>query len=182
MDKKGQVVSGLDVVIGAMILLLVAGIVAFSVIVTLGAMETTDLGDLTVSVDFNAQTTTAMNTTGWQITDTVNLKSCLATLSTVTNSTGSNVNSGNYTISSCFVNASTATVSNLNDNWVLNGSYTYSSQLGLAVTQNVSAGTASFFSNTTIWFSLLAIIIIILIVVLIVVAVQRLQGRGTTSI
>jgi len=123
-----------------------------------------------------------MNSTGWQITDTVNLKSCLVTLSTVTNSSGTGINSGNYSISSCFVNASSATDPYLNSNWILNGSYAFESGLRSSVLQNVSEGTASFFSNTTIWFSLLAIVIIILIVVLIVVAVQRLQGRGTTSI
>ena len=106
LNKKGQVLSGLQIAIGVMITLLVAAIVAFAVIISLGALNEVDITGLS-SLSENA-------------TD--------------------------------------------------------------SVLQNVSVGTASFFSSTTIWFSLLSIVIIILIVVLIVVAVQRLQGRGTPGI
>ena len=48
------------------------------------------------------------------------------------------------------------------------------------VLQNISAGVSGFFSNTSTWFSLLAVVIIILIISIVIFAVNRFGGGGTS--
>ena len=43
---------------------------------------------------------------------------------------------------------------------------------------NITSGTANFFSNTGTWFSLLAIVVIILIIAIVIFAVNRFGGAG----
>jgi len=42
---------------------------------------------------------------------------------------------------------------------------------------NITTGTANFFSNTGTWFSLLAVVVIILIIAIVIFAVNRFGGR-----
>jgi uncharacterized membrane protein len=45
------------------------------------------------------------------------------------------------------------------------------------VLNNITSGTADFFSNTGTWFSLLAIVVIILIIAIVIFAVNRFGGN-----
>lgn len=47
-----------------------------------------------------------------------------------------------------------------------------------AIFNNISTGTANFFSNTGTWFSLLAIVVIILIIAIVIFAVNRFGGSS----
>lgn len=50
-----------------------------------------------------------------------------------------------------------------------------------AILSNVSAGTASFFSNAGTWFSLLSVVIIILIIGVVIWAVNRFGARAEST-
>ena len=49
------------------------------------------------------------------------------------------------------------------------------------VADNISKGTASFFSNSGTWFTLLSVVVIIMIIAVVIVVVNRFGGTGGRS-
>lgn len=182
MFKNKKAILGLDTVKEVTLALLVLAVLCVAVIIALNAI--TDLDGVTTSTTVVTNLATdPMNTTGYQIPGTVGYKNCEFSLTHALNSSGGDCsNSGNYTITGCFINASTASGGCLNFTWTINGTYTDAEDLDL-IEGNVSQGITSFFGNIPTFFTLLAVVVIILIISIVVVAVGRFgDGAGTQGV
>ena len=67
-----------------------------------------------------------------------------------------------------------------NSNWNVSYSWTYKDSAAQDITQNLTAGASSFFSNASTWLTLLSVVIIIAIVALVIARVKggRMSGSG----
>ena len=86
----------------------------------------------------------------------------------------------NYTTSNCAIYYSGATNNaGINNTvWTVSYNCAYRSSEMNSVTQNVSVGIISFFTNAGTYFALLGVVVIILIISLVVVVVNRFGGEG----
>lgn len=178
-NKKG--VMGLDVArafIVGLLTLVIIGVLSMIVLVQLGNTNivTADVNDGTVTGETGAY----INATGYTVAQATATGFASPTLTNLTNYTdGTSIGLGNATISSAGVitNATTTTWANVSVDYT----YTYTTA---SDTQNVitngTDGLADFFSNTTVWLSLLGVVIIILIIAAVVAVVNRF-GSGAAG-
>jgi len=180
MDKRG--ILGLDTV---KVFILALMIIAILVIVSFEIL--TNLRDTTYNVAAAETTVSFTNrTTTLKINDSVNvanpekltipqgvLPNCALTITVITNTTGSTITSGNYTIAACSFYVSGTSGSSNNSFWNVTGSYTYDSPYVQSLVGNTTKGFTTFFSNVPTFFTLLGVVVLILIIAIVIVAVSR---------
>lgn len=172
-----------NIVIGFIIGLLIIAIILFTILAASSNIANSPSLDVVQpTAGFASQTTTNMNATGWQILTTLGKDNCAATLTSVVNSTGGqSINSGNYTIQGCFINASTANPFN-NTAWNITGNYVFTSDdEATSVLGNLSNASASFATNFTLWLSILGVVILITIIALLLFYVRRFSSTEVSS-
>ena len=177
-NRKGQV--GFDTTKMVMLTLLSVGVLGFLIIIMLGSLTDTTVATTSGSFGPTSQTVTNVAHTARPLTPN-GLLDCSATISAVVNSTsGTTIPASNYTLSGCTILYKTGqgNANGFNDtSWIVNYTATYNS-FG-TINSNISTGTVNFFTNTSTWFSLLAIVVIILIIAIVIFAVNRFGGKET---
>lgn len=147
----------------------------------------------TISVSYNYPSGTFRNVTINTLTETAknfttNQNAIAITNLIVTNFSGGElINAANYTVTGVNI-ASTlaATTSGFNNTKVnVSGSFAYTENSAIGnLTSNVTSGVSNFFSNSTTWFSLLAIVIIVAIVSVVIFFASKFTGseRGEPNL
>ena len=183
-NKRGA--AGLEVVEGVIFALLVIAIISIaSILVFYSLLPSTDTISINSAVSTNVfnETTTSMNATGFYLSK-YNIYGVSCSVGIVTNATdGALVGSGNYSVSNCFINASTATAPLLNKAWNVSYSYKYPNSGASSIINNISNANTSFFGNSNTFFSILAVVVIIALIALIVLYIRsfRMEGQKATA-
>lgn len=176
--RKGQV--GLDTSKMVMFSLMTIGVLGFLLIILLGSLTDTSVATTSGTIGPQSETITSVAHTARPLGFNDRLD-CSATIADVRNATsGTAIPASNYTVSGCTILYKTGqgNANGFNNtNWVVN--YTGTFNAYGSVNSNISTGTTNFFSNTSTWFSLLAIVVIILIIGIVIFAVNRFGGRET---
>ena len=181
LDKRAQTLGTFNLVIGIILLFVVIVTIAVTGIMLVSNLNDTGVGKLQESNNFVNQTTTAMNATGWQLTGTSALGDCRATVTVAANATdGVDINTGNYSVSGCLINASTAAAPFLNVGWNVSGTYTYTINKITPVAQNYSLAQTNYFKNVPTLFTILFIVSLIALFVIILFMINRFSGGGQT--
>jgi len=177
-SRKGQM--GLDTSKTVMLVLLTVGVLGFLTIILLGNLTDTNVAVTSGTIGAQSETITSVAHASRPLGFNDRLD-CTATVSDVRNATGGAfINATNYTVSGCTILYKTGQGNPSgfnNSNWVVNYSGTFNS-FG-SVNANLTSGTTSFFTNTSTWFSLLAVVVVILIIAIVIFAVNRFGGRET---
>ncbi len=179
-SKKGT--AGLDVAQKVFMALLVLGVMGFVFIVIFGHLTDTadDALPVKASTTVVNETLTTVTEAGEDLT-VVDYYTVVCTITTVTNSSNSEITTGNYTHSNCNLISSGDGDFN-NSDWKVTFDYTYKDSGARDVSQNLTSGASSFFSNSGTWLTLLSVVIIISIVTLVLNKVKGgKEGLGGSS-
>ena len=172
MNKKGQMGLGVanSFVVG-LLSLVVVGVLAM---ITLTQLEDTTLIEAdTYTGSVTNETGAYINSTGYTLDKTSERGFSSPALTALYNYTdGTTIGLGNATLSSdgVMTNATATTWDNVSVSYTYN--YERDSDTQTVVT-NATSGLNDFFSNTTVWLSLLGVVIIILIIAAVVGVVNR---------
>ena len=138
--------------------------------------------DSTTNSFVNTTTARVVNTTGAYVSTytNANYRNCALTISIVTNkSDGVVISAGNYSVSGCLINGSTASAPFVNQLWNVTGSYTYdadnSATSSINETQVALRGATDFFPT---FVTLGAMVVLILLVVIII---NSIRATGVTN-
>jgi uncharacterized integral membrane protein len=176
-NKKGQV--GLDTAKAVMFAIFVIGIMAFALIVIIGNANDTSVAQTSSGV-FNVRNETLITVTEtgepFIAADAYPDVACSTVFGVINATSGTVIPTTNYTQTNCRIAFTTGNSLGINNsNWNVSYSYTY--YLFGTAAGNITGGTVGFFSNTTTWFALLAVVIIILIIAIVIFAVNRFGGN-----
>jgi len=174
MNQRGQV--GLDIVQKVFLALLVLAVLAFALIITMAS-----LGDSSVAKTSSGSFTTANETllnvndgpTGAVDFSVAGLGDVSCSILHIINASSlTTIPASNFTKTGCSVILTSGPFNN--SDW--NVSYTHTFNVFTDPQQNITAGTASFFSNATTWLTLLSVVVIILIISIVLLAVRGFTG------
>ena len=178
-DKKG--VFGLTAVQTFFAVVLGIALLAYVIVIIFGT-----LGGNTILAQAsgltNNQTTAAVTETGVTLATTLDNPTC--TIRQITNATsGTLINSPNYTATNCLIKFSGATdTRGYNGSlWNVTYTYIYNSQYQTnlnTILTNTSTGITSFFTSINPVYAILAVLVIILILVVLVRVVQAPSGSS----
>ena len=176
MQKKGQV--GFDTGKAVILAVMGLGIVAFISIIVLATMK-----DTSIAANTGSGAAVETMTTITEIAESfaaASAEDCSAAVIEARNSTGlALISASNYTVSGCTIRYNTAQGNPSgfnNSNWQVNFTFTFNQFANIQ--RNISFAEASFFSNTTVWFGLLAIVVIVLIISIVLIVVSRFGGSS----
>ncbi len=181
-NKKGaEVLEMATKVFGA---LLVLGVLGFVFIIIFGNLtDTADDALPTQSSNVVNESVVTVDSDGEALSIS-DYYQAVCTINKVINATSNDgINTGNYTTGDdgCIVYYKT-TIGDPdgfnNSNWNVSYSYTYKDSAAQDVTQNLTAGAASFFANAGTWLTLLSVVIIISIVALVIAKVKGSKEIG----
>jgi len=194
MNKKANLGKGMEAITAFFVAILIIGVIGFALIIVIGNLGESSTDALPTLTDGNGtrmnETLTSVNRTGVNFAVST-LTSPVCTIIRVDNQTGGiEIDSGNYSQTGCNIKTSIALDGDNNAGfnntlWNVTYTYTFKSPDAKNSLQNITAGSATFFSNAGTWFTLLSVLIIILIViavVAIVVVVGRNKGASGATI
>lgn len=181
-NTKGQV--GLDTAKVVMLALLVLAVFSFVALIVWSSLGNTTIAKTSSgTISIVNETVTSVNELGDLLPTADSQVDCAATVSTAINSTsGTVIPASNFTVSGCTISFNSGQGNSQgfnNSNWNVTYGFTFN-QYG-NIENNLTRGTASFFSNATTWFALLGVVIIILIIAIVIFAVNRFGSSGSGS-
>lgn len=166
----------MDTAKAVMLTLLMLGVLAFAAIIVWSTTSNTSV----------AQTSGTDSATNESVTSVTEVGDLLArgsrpdAVCTVTQARNASdyevIQASNYTVTGCTIKyyGGAGGLGFNNTNWLVDYTETYNA-FG-EIEGNLTNGTAGFFSNTSTWFALLAVVVIILIIAIVVFAVNRFGG------
>ena len=173
--KSDKGVAGLNVLLTVITMLFVIGFLVMIFAIMGGQLTSEMYKSTTVVTGADDQTATVTNETGAYITGTDLLRNCVATFSAVTNTSGSAINSANYTISDCKVTYIGGGTFN-NTLWNVTGSYVYDADSTASDSINDTTGSLA---GVTDWFSIIIIITVMIVLILLtVIIISTIRGSG----
>ncbi len=184
-NKKGS--GTLDMATKVFGAILVLGVIGFVFVIIFGNLaDTSDdaLPTLPSQTILN-ETIDSVDELG-EALSVINNYNVACTILVIQNETGNAtdggpiISSANYTASGtggCHVAYSAPGVNAIinNSDWNVTYSWTYKDSAAQDITQNLTAGASSFFSNASTWLTLLSVVIIIAIVALVI---AKVKGKG----
>lgn len=180
MKNKG--IMGLDTAKAFIVGLLGLVIVGVLTMVIFGALtDTTLVGPDTESGSVTNETGAYINATGYTLDKASETGFSSPAITAAYNYTDNTlIGSGNYTVSDAGVVTNTTTTNY--DNVSISYTYNYETTSNEEkVVNNASSGISDFFSNTSVWLSLLGVVIIILIIAAVVSVVNRFGSEQQSA-
>jgi hypothetical protein len=176
-SKKAQI--GLNTVQGVLLALLVITVLAVTMAIAMVSLiDVTDDRMTTTTTLANITTSSVVNETGAFPTGiTVDTRNCVLTVTSVVNSSGRDVGSGNYSTSACEILCDGCGAFN-NTAWFITGSYVFADPEPSEMLGNITDANQTFFSNTGTLISILVAVVIILTISIILFAVRKFGGTG----
>ena len=185
-NRKG--ILGLDTSTKFILALLILGVIGFISVLALNNLSDIDIGGnietVTIgtfknnSVNITSLGAVPANITGLPLTLSLSLTNIVVTANNTINNLTSTVDLANFTINSTggFTNASANPYFDRLVNITGLLSYTIPGD-ARELNANVTRGIDELFTNSTTWFSLIAIVIIILIIAVVIIAVKGFGGE-----
>jgi uncharacterized membrane protein len=183
--KQDKGMAGLEILLSVVVMIFVIGFLVMIFAMMSGEIATATYTTTTISFTNKTTSSTAGNSTGTYVgtyTPT-NYRDCSLTITQVRNTTGVGyiISSGNYTISGCLINGSTAApVGVTNVSWNVTGSITYNAD---NTATNVINETADNISGVTDWFGIIIVITAMVVLILLtVIIISAIKGSGMLGI
>jgi hypothetical protein len=182
--EKGQV-GGMTILIGTVSALFIIGFLVMIYALVGGALlESDSLYTESSGSVTNSQTNAIANSSAGLIYPSgldPTLRSCALSLTNLTNSTnGAVVGSGNYSISGCYLNVSTASSGYDGYYWNATGTYNY---LDENEATDVINSTVDALANVVTWFAIIIVITVMVVLILLTTLIIRaIRGTGFTEV
>ena len=178
-NKKGVV--GLTTGKKVLMIVMVLGIIAFTLLVVLQSISDTSVASTSGSGSTANETLTTVTELGENLS-VADLPDVICTIGLVINGTGTIIPASNFTATNCnlaYSGGNSTTTGFNNSDWDV--TYTNTFNRVQIINNNISGGVETFFTNATTWFSLLGIVVLILIIVIVIRAVNRTEDSKKSS-